>query len=140
MSPGPPAIPVVRARSRAFVETVVNDLQAPAVDDVFADDTSLVGAGAAHHGTDEIKDFVRRLEAAFPDFTFEIEDLLAEENTVAAYVTVSGTHEGKFQGIPATGHSFSYPVVILATIEDGAIARRVYELDRIGLMQLVVME
>lgn len=54
---------------------------------------------------------------------------------------MSGTHEGPFQGIPPTGRAFSYPAVIIATVEDGAIARMVYESDRVSLMkQLGVME
>lgn len=129
-----------KALFRDFVETVVNDLEARAVDDVFADDATLKGAGASYHGADEIKAFVQTLETAFPDFTFEIEDLLSEGHKVAAHVTVTGTHEGEFQGIPPTGREFSYPAVIIATVEDGAIAEMVYESDRVGLMkQLGVM-
>lgn len=42
---------------------------------------------------------------------------------------------GEFQGIPAPGRSFLYPAVIIATVDDGAVARMVYESDRIRLMQ-----
>jgi hypothetical protein len=38
-------------------------------------------------------------------------------------------------GIPATDRSFSYSPVVVATIDDGAIARMVYESDMIGLIQ-----
>ena len=44
---------------------------------------------------------------------------------------------GEFQGIPAPGRSFLYQAVIIATVDYGAIARMVYESDRIGLMQQI---
>ena len=39
----------------------------------------------------------------FPDQTLTIEDLIADEDRVAARLTAVGTHLGEFRGIPATG-------------------------------------
>jgi predicted ester cyclase len=43
---------------------------------------------------------------SFPDFTMEIVDLVAENDKVVAHLWCSGTHEGDWQGIPATGRRF----------------------------------
>ena len=40
---------------------------------------------------------------AFPDLHFEIEQLIAEGDLVAARYMVQGTHRGEFLGIPGSG-------------------------------------
>ncbi len=47
-----------------------------------------------------------RLWAAFPDVTFEVEDVLVADDRVAAIGTMRGTHKGEFMGIPPTGKRF----------------------------------
>ena len=43
---------------------------------------------------------------SFPDFSMEIVDLVAEDDKVVAHFWCSGTHQGEWQGIPATGRRF----------------------------------
>lgn len=126
---------------RDLIEVVVNNHEVDAVNDYCAEDVTVRGAGTTHYGVDEFKEFLAGIDTAFPDFAFTLEDILAEGKKVAFSVTVTGTHEGAFEGIPATGNEFSYPAVMIATIEDGAITEIVYESDRVGLMeQLGVMD
>jgi steroid delta-isomerase-like uncharacterized protein len=47
-----------------------------------------------------------RLWAAFPDLTFEAEDVLVADDRVATIGTMRGTHRGEFMGIPPSGKSF----------------------------------
>lgn len=126
---------------RDLIETVINDHQVDAVEEYLAEDATVTGAGATHDGAAEFRDFVAEVETAFPDFAFTLEDILAEGQKVAYHVTVTATHEGKFEGIPPTGRSVSYPAVMIATVDDGEVTDLVYESDRVGLMkQLGVME
>ena len=50
-----------------------------------------------------LKQFVDLSAGPFPDFSHQIEDLLAEDDKVVARVTYSGTHRREFMGLPATG-------------------------------------
>jgi predicted ester cyclase len=43
---------------------------------------------------------------AFPDFSMEIVDLVAEEDKVAAHFRCSGTHLGEWLGRPPSGRRF----------------------------------
>jgi predicted ester cyclase len=43
---------------------------------------------------------------AFPDFTMEIVELIAEGEKVVAHFTCSGTHLGEWLGVPPTGRRF----------------------------------
>lgn len=52
------------------------------------------------------KRWVRPFDAAFPDFRMELVELVAEDGTVVAHLRCSGTHEGEWLGIPATGRRF----------------------------------
>jgi len=57
-------------------------------------------------GPESLKEHVVLLRTAFPDLHFRIEDLIADEEHAAAYVTFSGTHKGVFRGLPPTHKSF----------------------------------
>jgi steroid delta-isomerase-like uncharacterized protein len=48
----------------------------------------------------------QRLWSAFPDPTFEVEDVLVADDRVAAIGTMRGTHRGEFMGIRPSGKSF----------------------------------
>jgi len=76
---------------------------------------------------------VRRL--AFPDAVATVEDQISEGDKVVSRLTITGTHQGEFMGIPATGKSFSMGAIALFRIEDGKIVERWGESDNIGMMQ-----
>lgn len=52
---------------------------------------------------EQSKQYGKTLRAAFPDESFSIEDIIAEEDKIAVRYTWRGTHKGGFQGIAPTG-------------------------------------
>ena len=52
---------------------------------------------------EQAKQFFGMVHQAFPDLHAEVHDVIAEGELVAARVTYTGTHQGEFVGIPATG-------------------------------------
>lgn len=73
--------------------------------------------------------------SAFPDLKTEIEELVAEGDTVVRRGYWHGTHEGIFQGLPPTGKSVTVPMVAIERIKNGkVIEHRAYP-DLLGLMQ-----
>ena len=46
------------------------------------------------------------LIGAFPDLRFTTELMVADNDLVSAFTKVSGTHQGEFMSIPATGRPF----------------------------------
>jgi predicted ester cyclase len=60
---------------------------------------SVAGAGLDH-----LKTRARSLFTAFPAVKFGVEDVVQQDDTVAARVTLEGTQRAEFAGIPATGH------------------------------------
>ena len=61
--------------------------------------------------------------AAFPDFRVTVHDMLQDGDKVASRVTFSGTHQGEFMGVPASGNKVEWDVIdILQFRGDQAIA------------------
>jgi len=54
-------------------------------------------------GLDYLKGRAQSLFNAFPDVKFVIEAVVQQGDRLAARVTLEGTHQGEFAGIPATG-------------------------------------
>jgi predicted ester cyclase len=52
------------------------------------------------------RQWVGPFRAAFPDFSMQIVDLVAEEEKVAAHFRCSGTHLGEWMGRPPSGRRF----------------------------------
>jgi len=72
---------------------------------------------------------------AFPDIHIEVEDLIAEEDTVVMRATTTGTHQGDFMGIPATGKKVSNGEVHLVKIAGGKFVEHWGFERQMGLMQ-----
>ena len=69
------------------------------------------------------KRLFRMFIAAFPDLRFDTEHMVAEDDLVASYNSMQGTHRGEFMGIPPTGKSFKvYAADVCRFTEDGLIA------------------
>ncbi len=62
------------------------------------------------------------VKRAFPDLEIRVDDLVAAGDKVALRLTLGGTHEGEFQGIPATGRTISYVSHEFYRVADGLIA------------------
>lgn len=105
----------------------------------------VVATDAAHHdpmdppdlpsGPEGEKQLIQVYQAAFPDATIDVEDLLAEGNKVAVRWTATGTHEGEFMGIEPTGEEIEITGFEINHIEDGQIIESWVLFDAFGLMQ-----
>jgi steroid delta-isomerase-like uncharacterized protein len=89
---------------------------------------------------DEEAGFVKLLWAAFPDIRWDIAEMVANGETVMVRFTVTGTHEGEYQGLPPTGDKWETGGVWTARIKDGKLAEVREEADVLGWMQQLGME
>ena len=86
-------------------------------------------------GREGLKQVFATFRSAFPDLRVRVEDQIAEGDKVVSRLTVSGTNQGEFMGMPATGKSASIGVVDILRFEGGKIAERWGEADFMGMMQ-----
>jgi predicted ester cyclase len=54
--------------------------------------------GRELHGTEQNRQFISSIRAAFPDVHYTVDDQIAEGNKVVACYRFQGTHLGEFQG------------------------------------------
>lgn len=115
-------------------------LDAP--DDVVAED---VVADLAFpdqvRGCEAYKEALDTYRSAFSDVTPEVDDVVAEDDTVVVHYTDRGTHGGELMGIEPTGSSVEASGFVLHRFEDGTIVEVTNIGDLFGLMrQLGVVE
>jgi steroid delta-isomerase-like uncharacterized protein len=100
-----------------FYEEVINGTDLDVIDELLTPDG--VDHTFGSQSAEEAKQFFGMLYQAFPDLRVEVNDVIAEGDLVAARVTYSGTHEGEFVGIPATGQQTQTSGVDFFRMQDG---------------------
>jgi steroid delta-isomerase-like uncharacterized protein len=120
--------------ARAFFEEIWNQGDESAIDryiplDAKGNDPDF---GSGREG---FKDQWRKWRAAFPDLHFEIVDLIAEGDKVLTRWVLTGTHQGEYLGVPATGKSIRVEGMSFDRIEDGLVAEGFDGWDALGLRQ-----
>jgi len=128
----PPTLGEDRGDSRtvasAFMEQIVNQRNLAAIDE-------LVDASAIDHSSLGLTSFF--LMTAFPDYRVTIEDMVAEGDTVTILSTFSGTHEGEYAGIPASGKRVSGARTDTFRIVGGKIVECWQDWDSAGLLEQI---
>ncbi len=84
-----------------------------------------------------VKAVVTMLRSAFPDVHYTIEDLVAEGDKVVVRLTVTGTHQGAFLGLPPTGKPVTMPSMHIFRFADGQIVEAWANRDDLGLRQRI---
>lgn len=73
--------------------------------------------------------------AAFPDTKLVVDQLIAEKDTVAAYWTITATHQNSFMGMAATGKRVHFGGLEINRIAEGKIIEIWRLSDTLTLMQ-----
>jgi len=63
-----------------------------------------------------------------------IQDLIGEGDKVTWRISVHGTHESEFRGVPATGKEVRFGAQYIFRFRDGKIVERWTNLDRLGVL------
>ena len=82
-----------KQRVREYYDRVINGRDLDAVAEFFADERMVEGVRRGCFAYFE----------AFPDLHVSLDELIAEGESVFLRSTLTGTHDGEYKGIPATG-------------------------------------
>jgi predicted ester cyclase len=72
-------------------------------------------------GADALKQIWAMLLSIYPDIHLTVEDLIAEGDKVVGRTTVTGTHQGEFMGVAATGNSVTYNEMFMFRFAAGRV-------------------
>ncbi len=81
--------------------------------------------------------FFSAFRAAFPDLSVAVEHMVADDDNVAIAYTVTGTHQGDFLGVPATGRRISARGMQISRFQNGQIVERWGSSDQLGILQQI---
>lgn len=73
-------------------------------------------------GAQALKEVFSHLLRAFPDLHISVEDQIAEGDKVVSRNIVTGTHQGDYMGLAATGKSVTYNEIFIVRFAAGRIA------------------
>lgn len=122
--------------ARRFNEEVFNQGNFDAIDMLFSPDyvnhTAPQGIPAGNEGT---RMFAAMFRGAFPDGHITADDVMADGDLVYFRWTATGTHEGAFSGIPATGKAIRFTGMDIVRVANGKIVEHWDEVDRFGLLR-----
>lgn len=76
-------------------------------------------------------------EAAFPLYTLDVEEIIAEGDLVSIRGMFRGTHLGEFAGVPPTGRKVEFSVFITYRIAHGKIVDHWMLTDNLELMKQI---
>jgi steroid delta-isomerase-like uncharacterized protein len=107
------------------------------LDEVCAPDFVHHGPGMMPPDLAGLKQMAPAFRSAFPDIEIVTEDLFADGDRVVDRVTVRGTHQGEFMGIPPSGQRIEMQEIHIARIVDGKIVERWTQFDIFGLLQQI---
>lgn len=116
---------------RRFYREAINERDSGACERLLSPDFVHNGESRGRGGQRQAVDYFL---AAFPDLHDEIELILAEGDLVAAHQRWTGTHEGEFLGVEATGRRVEFTSTAVLRIRDGLIAEAWDEMDAAGLL------
>ncbi|MDL5361233.1 ester cyclase [Halalkalicoccus sp. NIPERK01] len=106
------------------------------VSELYAEDCVFYGmSGPEAIDRDEYEAFLAMYFEAFPDLSFEIEEMISDDGRVSVRWTSRGTHENDLMDVPATGKSATVTGMSFVHVEDGRIVETYNNHDRLGLLE-----
>jgi steroid delta-isomerase-like uncharacterized protein len=81
----------------------------------------LMATGEVYDGTSELGGLMQQNVTAFPDFRYDFDHMHHADDAIVVEGTFSGTHEGTWRGLPATGRRVEFPMLIVFPFEGEAM-------------------
>ena len=125
-----------KAIVRRFIEEVFVGGRHETVDELLADDfVAHTWPSATGDPKADLKSAIDRAAAGLSNAEFTIDDLIAEDDRVAARLTTSATHTGPFMGMPPTGKGYSIEEIHWFRLRDGKVVEHWHQFDQMGMMK-----
>jgi steroid delta-isomerase-like uncharacterized protein len=86
-------------------------------------------------GTEALKQLIKSVHTAFPDWHITVEKLVAESDKVTTHWRATGTHQREFMGVAPTGKQVMTSGIIIGCIAGGKFVEAWEVWDALGLMQ-----
>ncbi len=130
----------IKKLNHYFYDEVFRRQHVDAIDELLTDDfVEHIPAPGQRTDREGAKTFIAHMLQAFPDLDFEIENEIAEGDTIAVVGRMMGTHSGEFLGVPASGRRVNVTVMDTSRVRDGKFSDHWGLVDVPTLMEQVGM-
>jgi predicted ester cyclase len=123
-----------KERVREIIDRIFVHQEDAAIDELVAEDFVPHTFGPMPAGREGLREGMKRAGSGISDPEFEIHDLIAERDRVAARLTTSARHTGTFMGIEPTGRRYSIDEIHIFRLRDGLLAEHWHEFDKGALL------
>lgn len=130
------SIPIGKTRESARVALVTEHIQLENAHDLegvlktFGDASRYDDEAWGEHykGADGVRAFYMQIMTALPDLKIDVQRQHVTEDAILVEVVISGTHQGAWRGLPATGRKISFPLCGVYTFDanDRLAGERIY--------------
>lgn len=80
---------------------------------------------------------INMMRSGFSDIQWELDDIIAENNRIAARFTMRGTHDGPFFGVPATFRTIEVKAINFYRFDKDQIIEEFGQPDLLNLLQQI---
>jgi steroid delta-isomerase-like uncharacterized protein len=126
-----------KALVRRVFERGINERDDAALEEALAKDYVNHDMPAPSPGWEGFRQVIGMFRAGFPDMRVTLEDVLADGDKVTTRGFFTGTHEGDFMGVPASGASIRVSYIDIWRIANGKAVENWVRLDMLSLMQQI---
>lgn len=99
-----------------------NDHDSEAIVETFAENGTYTDPTVPEVSGDAIGEYARGVWQAFPDLSFDVEQLTpTDEGTVLLQLVMRGTHDGPLEDLPPTGETIALPATDIIEVADNGI-------------------
>ena len=123
-----------KAIARTYIDQVWNEGKLDRFDEFVSPDV-VPHSSPEVTNAETMKQGLAMIRNAFPDIRYTIDDELAVDGKVVHRWTMSGTHLGDLQGIPATGKDAVWTGISILRLSGGKIIEYWAQSDNMGMMQ-----
>ena len=120
---------------RRLVDELINNKNYDVIDELFAPDfvehEEIPGIDPGYEG---MRQAFQIFHTAFPDLQVVIQDILADGDKVVAREQWTGTHQGEFMGMPATGKQVDFSVIDIVRLAEGKLVEHWAVTDMLALL------
>jgi predicted SnoaL-like aldol condensation-catalyzing enzyme len=117
-----------------FVTNVLNTGDAAAAGD-YVTPEYIQNVPGTPSGIEALQGSIGMMQTAFPDLNYSILQIGVQDDLVAARIFISGTQDGDFMGIPASGNPVAIVSVNFWRVEEGLLAEHWEVQDSLTFMQ-----
>jgi steroid delta-isomerase-like uncharacterized protein len=124
---------------KKLFEQGMNERKFEMLKDIIGPDFINHGIPNANRGPEGFKEVLGQFLTGYPDMKINLENIIADGDMVATRGYWTGTNNGSFMGIPATGKKVKVDFIDVWKMLEGKCQENWVQMDMMGLMQQIGM-